>query len=163
MLKWRFHIKVLTASWTLIWDKVFKNGPSKIYGGQPLKNFTWSIFEYFIPYVALPIVGKLSGIRRDRFYATHATKKNSVETPFYYVKAFLKLQQIIHILYEKEKNCLNIRELITSVVYLHIILFSMHERDKATEKETETVSRMALAHVHTQRFRQSTVPNGQQR
>ena len=29
------------------WDQVFKNGPSKICGRQPLKNFTWSIFEYF--------------------------------------------------------------------------------------------------------------------
>ena len=42
-------------------DKVFKNGPSKTCGGQPLKNlkgysllqasFTWSILEYFVPYV----------------------------------------------------------------------------------------------------------------
>ena len=31
------------------WDKVFKNGPSKICGRQPLKNFTWSILEYFVP------------------------------------------------------------------------------------------------------------------
>ena len=29
------------------WDKVFKNGPSKICGRQHLKNFTWSILEYF--------------------------------------------------------------------------------------------------------------------
>ena len=34
--------------------KVFKNGPSKICGRQPLKNlsstnFTWSIFECFVP------------------------------------------------------------------------------------------------------------------
>ena len=27
--------------------KVFKNGPSKIRSKQPLKNFTWSILEYF--------------------------------------------------------------------------------------------------------------------
>ena len=25
------------------------NGPSKICGRQPLKNFTWSILEYFVP------------------------------------------------------------------------------------------------------------------
>ena len=45
-----------------IWGKIFKNGPSKICGRQPLKklkgygllkqrlsstSFTWSIFEYF--------------------------------------------------------------------------------------------------------------------
>ena len=47
-----------------IWFKVFKNGPSKICGRQPLKNlkgdgllrhfmiftnFSWSILEYFVP------------------------------------------------------------------------------------------------------------------
>ena len=52
-----------------MWDKVFKNGPSKICGRQPLKkfllkfyfhgfpqfsstNFTLSILEYFVPYVS---------------------------------------------------------------------------------------------------------------
>ena len=30
--------------------KVFKDGPSKICGRQPLKNLTWSILEYFDPY-----------------------------------------------------------------------------------------------------------------
>ena len=47
-----------------IWDKVFKNGPSKICERYPLKkfkgygllsrlsptNFTWSILEYFEPF-----------------------------------------------------------------------------------------------------------------
>ena len=56
-----------------IWDKILKNGPSKICGRQPLKNLkryglpkavhipsnferlsstnvTWSILEYFVPY-----------------------------------------------------------------------------------------------------------------
>ena len=33
-----------------IWDRVFKNGPSKICGRQPLRNFTWSILEYFVSY-----------------------------------------------------------------------------------------------------------------
>ena len=31
-----------------IWDKVFKNGLSKICGRQPLRNFTWPILEYFV-------------------------------------------------------------------------------------------------------------------
>ena len=48
-----------------IWDKIFKNGPSKICGRQPLKNlkgygllrlsftnFTWFIRDDFAPYVA---------------------------------------------------------------------------------------------------------------
>ena len=61
-----------------IWDKVFKNRPSKIWGRQPLKylkgygllkqtislqnfwrlsstNITWSILEYFIPFALLLI------------------------------------------------------------------------------------------------------------
>ena len=35
------------------WDKVFKNGPSKIWGRQSLKNFSWSILESFVPVVAV--------------------------------------------------------------------------------------------------------------
>ena len=31
------------------WVKVFKNGPSKVWGRQPLKNFTWSILENLDP------------------------------------------------------------------------------------------------------------------
>ena len=34
-----------------IWDKLFKNGPSKICGRQPIKNFTWSILEYFVLFI----------------------------------------------------------------------------------------------------------------
>ena len=34
-----------------IWAKVFKNGPSKICGRQPLKKFTWSILEYLDLYL----------------------------------------------------------------------------------------------------------------
>ena len=37
----------------LIWGKVFKNGTSEISGRQLLKNFTWSILEYFVPYVRI--------------------------------------------------------------------------------------------------------------
>ena len=33
-----------------LWNAAFKNGPSKICGRQPLKNFTWFIYEYFVPY-----------------------------------------------------------------------------------------------------------------
>ena len=31
------------------WDRVFKNGPSKISVKQPLKNFTWTVLENFVP------------------------------------------------------------------------------------------------------------------
>ena len=36
-----------------IWDKVFKNGPTKICGRQSLKNFAWSILEYSVPFLNL--------------------------------------------------------------------------------------------------------------
>ena len=36
-----------------IWVKVFKNGPSKICGRQPLKNFTCFVLEYIDPYLKL--------------------------------------------------------------------------------------------------------------
>ena len=38
-------------------DKAFKNGPSKIFGRQPLKNFTWSILEHFVSYVRIKVSG----------------------------------------------------------------------------------------------------------
>ena len=31
------------------WDKVFRSGPNKICERQPLKNFTSSTLEYFVP------------------------------------------------------------------------------------------------------------------
>ena len=34
-----------------ILDKVFKNGRSEVFGRQLVKNFIWSILEYFGPYV----------------------------------------------------------------------------------------------------------------
>ena len=36
------------------WDKVSRIEPSKICGRQPLKKFTWSILEYFVPNVLTP-------------------------------------------------------------------------------------------------------------
>ena len=40
------------------WVKVFKNGPSKICGRQPLKDFTWSILEYLDPNATLESISK---------------------------------------------------------------------------------------------------------
>ena len=37
----------------MIWDKILKNGQSKICGRQPLKILTWSILQYFVPYVSI--------------------------------------------------------------------------------------------------------------
>ena len=44
---------------SIIWDKVFKNGPIKICGRQPLKSFTWSILEYVFPFISLLLKGFL--------------------------------------------------------------------------------------------------------
>ena len=46
-----FARNVCVANWVRIsiWDKVFKNGPSKICGRQPLKNLKgYGLFKYFI-------------------------------------------------------------------------------------------------------------------
>ena len=45
-------------------DKVFKNGPRKICGRQPLKKFIWSILEYFVPYFrAVNIENSIENLR----------------------------------------------------------------------------------------------------
>ena len=57
----------------IIWDKVFKNGPSKICGRQPLKKFTWSVFEYFISFYHRTLIPKIENVLtfvRDRFIMT---------------------------------------------------------------------------------------------
>ena len=61
------------ACFGLNMDKIFKNGPSKICGRQPLKNFKWyglpstnfiwSILEYHDPY------GNCSLVLSDRTYS----------------------------------------------------------------------------------------------
>ena len=47
-MKLIFPTKLITGKLRQKWDKVFKNGPSEICGRQLLKNFTWSILEYFV-------------------------------------------------------------------------------------------------------------------
>ena len=39
----------------IIWDKVFKNGPNKICGRQPLKDFTWSVLDNFVPFIPMDV------------------------------------------------------------------------------------------------------------
>ena len=41
-------------------------------------------------------------------------------------------------MYGREKNQLKRPEQITSIVYFHVILFRMHERDTAREKEFDS-------------------------
>ena len=72
------------------------------------------------------------------------------------MKTLFIVQQIRDILCGRGKNCLNPPELISSVVYLHIILVKLHEKDKAKEKESDTVLQMKPEHVLTKRFKQST-------
>ena len=64
---WFFILMSVELKGWFIWDKVFKNGPRKICGRQPLRNlkgydllkqrsfsttFPWSILEYFVPYIS---------------------------------------------------------------------------------------------------------------
>ena len=53
-------------------------------------------------------------------------------------------------------NILKTAEQVTRVVYLHVILFRIHEKDTATKKEFGTTLEIALEHVLTQRFKQNT-------
>ena len=45
------HYLSLTKNCKHKWVNVFKNGPSKICVRKPLKNFSWSTLEYFVPNV----------------------------------------------------------------------------------------------------------------
>ena len=46
-----------------IWDKVFKNGPSKIYGRQTSKNVKFEIIKGYLPQILLgPFLNTLSHI-----------------------------------------------------------------------------------------------------
>ena len=56
----------------------------------------------------------------------------------------------------RERNSLKTPEQVTLLVYLHVILFRMHERDTATELEFRSVLQLTLEHILTQRFKQST-------
>ena len=35
---------------SIVWVKVFKNGPGKICGRRSIKNLNWFIIEYFDPF-----------------------------------------------------------------------------------------------------------------
>ena len=59
----------------------------------------------------------------------------------------LKGKQIRGILYGRERNRLKTPEQITSVIYLHVTLFKIHEKDTATDKELNTVLRVTVEHV----------------
>ena len=56
----------------------------------------------------------------------------------------------------REKDCLKAPEHITSLVYLHVILFGIHKTDSGAQKEFDTVLKMKSEHVLTQRLKQST-------
>ena len=46
----RFACQSRDINFKVIWVKVFRDGPSKICGRQPLKKFTWAVLEYPDPY-----------------------------------------------------------------------------------------------------------------
>ena len=47
-----------SAKYIYMWEREFKNEPGKICGRQPLKNFTWSILQYFVPCMCIFILKK---------------------------------------------------------------------------------------------------------
>lgn len=50
----------------------------------------------------------------------------------------------MNMLYANAKNRWKTPEYITSIVYLHVVLFRIHERYAATEKEFDTVIQMTI-------------------
>ena len=60
--------------------KVFKNGPSKICGRRPLKNFTWPFLEYFVLNSPSPNNQQTSLLFQD-FLSENITSFQTTSTP----------------------------------------------------------------------------------
>ena len=54
---------------------------------------------------------------------------------------------------KKKKKSVEIPKQTATVVNIHVIMFIMQWRDKATEKEVDTVLQMTLELILTQRFK----------
>ena len=80
----------------------------------------------------------------------YISQTSSAETQFYEVNAFLKLEQLRGILYRRKRNHVKSLEQDTYVAYLYVILFRIHEKDTAAEKEFDTVLQLILDHVQIQ-------------
>ena len=69
-----------------IWVKVFKNGPGRIYGRQPLKNFTWVILECLDPYVNFKRNGQINPFQHSFAFhieTSHLISSANQMTDFY--------------------------------------------------------------------------------
>ena len=55
-------------------------------------------------------------------------QESSVKTPFQLVNSFLELEKNEDTMYGKERSCSETNEQITTVVYLYVIFFRMHEK-----------------------------------
>lgn len=71
------------------------------------------------------------------------------------MNAFLKLQQIRNIVRKRKKSYKN-SSAEPRIVYLHVILFRIHEGGTGAEKEFDTILQVTLEQVLTQRLKQNT-------
>ena len=99
-------------------------------------------------FICFLTVGNHSDIRKYRFHAKYVVKTFRWNT-FLISECILKLQQIKDTFYGRERNSLKTPEQVTLLVYVHAILFRMHDRDTATELEFRSVLPMTLEHVLT--------------
>ena len=74
----------------IIWVKVFQNGPCKLCGKQPFKNFTWSILEYLEPYIVYQLkntshfhVNILKNLHHTKATMKTSKKGKDSSSPFY--------------------------------------------------------------------------------
>ena len=103
------------------------------------------VVKYFAPIIAswtltcCPIAWNCSNIRRYRFLGKYVTKKFSRNT-FLVSDCIFKVESNQRYIVWKRKNHLEAPEKVICVVYLHLFLFRMHERDTGIEKEFGTIT-----------------------
>ena len=98
----RFLLRQIEEAVSYIWDKVFKNGPSKIFGIQPLKDLNHTVcfnrpkfFKACIPQILL-------GVFLNKLFQTHSftcvlqKKKHwNLETSCKHVEIFLLVKLLV--------------------------------------------------------------------
>ena len=86
------------------WDKVFKNRLCKICGRQPIKSFSWSILEYFIPSNHGNKMEHLIGVNNSHLslLIVHYFQCHYLPTYYYLLHCWDDLLQILILLEEKK-------------------------------------------------------------
>ena len=89
--------------------------------------------------ICCPIAGNYSNIREYRFHGKYVAKKFSQNT-FLVSDSIFKVAANQRDTVWKRKNHLEAPEQVTRVVYLHLVLFRMHEGHTGTDKEFHTIT-----------------------